>query len=289
MWLAPMNERAFGSLRRLVPLIGQGTWNFPTRGAGLKAARVALRAGIELGMTHIDTAEMYGDGVQEENVGSAIRGFPRDQLFIVSKVLPSNASRAGVLRACEGSLQRMGLDYLDCYLLHWRGNIALAETMSVLEELVEAGKIRSLGVSNFDVEDLDQARAALRKHRIVCNQVYYALDERGIERRLLPYCIENKIAVVGYSPLGSGAFPTSDSVRGRVLMDIARRRNATPQQMALAFLLRFPGTFVIPKAINPAHQRDNARAGDMTLTAEEIASIDRAFPLPENDAPLAMI
>jgi diketogulonate reductase-like aldo/keto reductase len=284
-----MRMRKFGSAGPAVALIGQGTWNFPTRGVAVEAAKDALRAGIALGMTHIDTAEMYGDGRSEEIVGEAIRALPRERLFLVSKVLPSNASYAGTLRACEASLRRLGTEYLDCYLLHWRGHIPLAETMRALEQLVDEGKIRALGVSNFDVEDLVDARSVLIKHRIVCNQIFHALHERGIERRLLPYCRENEIAVVGYSPLGSGHFPSERSARGRVLEDLALRRGVTRQQIALAFLTRSEGTFVIPKAMDITHVRENAQAGDIVLSDEEIASIDRAFPVPEHDAPLAVI
>jgi diketogulonate reductase-like aldo/keto reductase len=284
-----MRMRKFGSTGLAVSIVGQGTWNLPTRGSAVEEAKVALRAGIACGMMHIDTAEMYGDGCSEEIVGAVIRDLPRERLFLVSKVLPSNASYVGTLRACEASLRRLGTEYLDCYLLHWRGGVPLAETMRALEQLIDAGKIRTLGVSNFDVADLADARSVLTKHRIVCNQVFYALNTRGIERHLLPYCRENEIAVVGYSPLGSGKFPSERSARGRVLEDLALRRGVTRQQIALAFLTRCEGTFVIPKAMHITHVRDNAQAGDLVLTDEEITSIDRTFPVPEHDAPLAVI
>jgi diketogulonate reductase-like aldo/keto reductase len=284
-----MRTRLFGTTSRGVPVIGQGTWNFPTRGAGVETAKSALRAGIELGMTHIDTAEMYGDGRSEEIVGEAIADMPRERLFIASKVLPSNASYAGTVRACEASLRRLRTEYLDCYLLHWRGNTPLSETMRALEKLVDDGKIRSLGVSNFDSEDLDEARAALTKHRIACNQVLYHLGERGVERKLIPYCAQNEIAVVGYSPLGSGAFPSEKSKRGQVLAEIAEQRGLRSAQVALAFLARLEGTFVIPKAATVEHARENAAAADIALSDEEIASIDRVFLLPARDAPLAVL
>ncbi|HTV74527.1 MAG TPA: aldo/keto reductase [Candidatus Acidoferrales bacterium] len=284
-----MHMRRFGPLVREVPVIGAGTWNFPTRGAQVARAIEAIRAGIEVGLTHIDTAEMYGDGRSEEIIGEAIADIPRERLFIVSKVLPSNASYDGTLRACERSLRRLRTDYLDVYLLHWRGRIALQETMRALESLVDSASIRALGVSNFDVEDLDEARAALRTHPLVCNQVLYHLQERGIERRVLPYCRKHEIAIVGYSPLGSGDFPAHNSVRGRVLAQIAQRHGASPQQVALAFLVRLDGTFTIPKAAQPDHARENARAGSLNLSPEDIAAIDAAFPAPTRDGPLAVL
>jgi len=176
--------RRFGPLDRAVPIVGQGTWNVPLRGARADEAKRALRRGIELGMVHVDTAEMYGDGGAERLVGEAIRGLPREQLFLVSKVLPSNASYEGTLRACEASLRRLGSEYLDCYLLHWRGGVPLGETMRALETLVRQGKIRALGVSNFEVDDLEEARAALEREPIACNQVLYHLGERTVERAL---------------------------------------------------------------------------------------------------------
>jgi diketogulonate reductase-like aldo/keto reductase len=283
-----MLMRGFGPLPREVPAIGQGTWNFPTRGAQVAQAVAALRAGIEAGMTHIDTAEMYGDGRSEEIVGEAIKGLPREDLFIVSKVLPSHASYDGTHSACEQSLRRLGTDYLDVYLLHWRGRYALSETMRAFEALVDAGKIRALGVSNFDVEDLEEACAALRTHPLACNQVMYHLQERGIERRVLPFCRQHRIAVVGYSPLGAGDFPSPNSTRGRLLARIAQHHGATPAQVALAFLVRLEGTFTIPKAATLEHVRENAAAGELRLRDEDVAALEEAFPKPERDGPLAV-
>ncbi|HEY0798320.1 MAG TPA: aldo/keto reductase [Candidatus Baltobacteraceae bacterium] len=284
-----MRTRIFGPTQRDVPVIGQGTWNFPTRGARVAQAIQGLRAGIDAGMTHLDTAEMYGNGRSEEIVGEAIAGLPRERLFVVSKVLPSNASYEGTLRACEASLHRLGTDYLDLYLLHWRGRFALRETMRALEKLADDGRIRALGVSNFDIEDLDEARAALRTHPLACNQVLYHLGERGIERRLMPYCREHHIAVVGYSPLGSGDFPTPDSARGKVLAQVAARHGVSSQQVALAFLVRFEGTFTIPKAATVEHTLENARAGSLSLDAADFAAVDAAFPAPAHDTPLATL
>jgi diketogulonate reductase-like aldo/keto reductase len=249
--------------------------------AGASAARAvnALRVGIELGMTHIDTAEMYGDGRAEEIVGEAIAGLPRDSVFIVSKVLPQHASYEGTIKACEGSLRRLGLDFLDVYLLHWRGSYPLEQTMSALEHLVDAGKIRALGVSNFDVDDLKEAQAALTRHPIACNQVLYHLQERAVERRVLPYCQAHDIALVAYSPFGHGEFPSGRSRDGQALQAIAQHHGATPRQVALAFLTRLEGTFAIPKAESETHVRENAAAGDLHLTPGDAEALEAAFPI----------
>ena len=271
-----MIARPFGPLERSVPVIGQGTWNVPLRAGAADAARRALQRGIELGMTHLDTAEMYGDGGAETLLGEAIRGIARDSLFVVSKVLPSNASARGVMRACDQSLRRMGLDYFDCYLLHWRGSTPLAETMGALEALVDAGKIRSLGVSNFDVDDLDEARTALRKHPIVCNQVLYHLGERTIEAHEIPYCREHEIAITAYTPFGRGDW--SDAKGAHELERIAAAHGVTTHAVILAFLTRDPIVFTIPKAATVAHVESNAAAADLVLNADEIAAIDAAYP-----------
>jgi len=284
-----VKSRTFGATGRSVPTIGQGTWNFPERGRAVDEAKAALRAGIELGLTHIDTAEMYGNGRAEEVIGEAIRGLPRAALFIVSKVLPSNATYEGVLRACESSLRRLATDYLDGFLLHWRGAHELGETMRALERLVDDGKIRSLGVSNFDVADLEEARSYLRSHAIACNQVLYHLRERSPERHVLPYCREHRIALVGYSPFGSGDFPSPRSKGGRVLAEVAQRRGASVHALTLAFLTRLDATFVIPKAANVAHVADNASAWKVELDERDIAEIDAAFPVPDSDGPLATL
>jgi diketogulonate reductase-like aldo/keto reductase len=273
-----MRLQTFGPLQRQVPVIGQGTWQMHDRGARGKQAAAALKLGIDLGLTHIDTAEMYGDGRAEEIVADAISGLPRETLFIVSKVLPQNASYEGTIRACEGSLRRLRAEYLDVYLLHWRGSHPLEATMSAMERLVDEGKIRALGVSNFDVADLKEANEALRRYPIACNQVLYHLGERRVEHAVLPYCRANDIALVAYSPLGQGDFPSSRSPRGRVLADVAALHDATPSQVALAFLTRQPGTFAIPKAEREDHVRDNAAAGELKLSAADVSAIDVAFP-----------
>ena len=278
-----MIVRPFGSPRPYgpdgadVPIIGQGTWNVPLRGAAADEAKRALRRGIELDMVQLDTAEMYGDGAAERLLGEAIRGLPREQLFIVSKVLPSNASYEGTIRACEASLERMQLDYLDCYLLHWRGNVPLGETMRAFEQLVADGKIRALGVSNFDVDDLKEARAALGRVPISCNQVLYHLGERTIEDHELEFCRTVGIAIVGYTPFGRGDW--ADRPGARTIGEVATKHGATPRQVVLAFLTRDPITFVIPKASKVAHVEENAGAGDLRLDDADIEAIDRAFPV----------
>ena len=272
-----MIVRPFGSTGRDVPVIGQGTWNVPQRGERADEAKRALRRGIELGMVHIDTAEMYGDGGAERLVGEAIRGLPREQLFIVSKVLPSNATYDGTLRACDASLKRLGTSYLDSYLLHWRGSVPLGETMRALERLVTDGKIRSLGVSNFEVADVEEAMTALEHESIACNQILYHLTERTIEEHELPFCREHGIATVAYTPFGRGDW--SDRPGAHVVADVARKHGATPRQVILAFLTRDPSAFAIPKASTVPHAEENARAGDLKLDSDDIDAIDRAFPV----------
>ena len=272
-----MIVRPFGPSGRDVPIVGQGTWNVPVRGDRADEAKRALHRGIDLGMVHVDTAEMYGDGAAERLLGDAIRGLPREQLFVVSKVLPSHATHDATIRACEASLKRLQLDYLDCYLLHWRGNVPLAETMGALEQLVADGKIRALGVSNFDVGDLEEARAALRREPIACNQVLYHLGERTIEAHELEFCRTAGIAVVGYTPFGRGDW--TDHPGAKTIGEIARKHGATPRQVVLAFLTRDPIAFVIPKASTVAHVEENAGAGELRLEDADIEAIDTAFPV----------
>jgi diketogulonate reductase-like aldo/keto reductase len=268
-----MKSRAFGSGGAEVSVIGQGTW-YIDRG-DRKSAVAALRRGIDLGMTHIDTAEMYGDA--EPVVAEAIAG-RRDDIFLVSKVLPSNASRRGAITACERSLKRLKTDRLDCYLLHWRGSYPLAETVAAFEELVGAGKIRSWGVSNIDTDDLDQMLAVAGRGKIACNQVLYHLQERAIEHALIPWCEAHGVAVVAYSPFGHNDFPSPRSKAGEVLQAIADAHRASARQVALSFLARTPSVFAIPKASSPEHAADNAAAGELTLSEAEITALDQAFP-----------
>jgi diketogulonate reductase-like aldo/keto reductase len=227
-------------------------------------------------MVHIDTAEMYGDGGAESLVGEAIAGLPREQLFLVSKVLPSNASYTGTIKACHASMKRMGVNYLDCYLLHWPGNIPIAETMRAFEKLIADGDIRALGVSNFGVDDLREAQAALKRERIACNQVLYHLGERSIEAHEIPFCREAGIATVAYTPFGRGNW--RGGAGATELERIAKAHGVTAHAVILAFLTRFELTFAIPKASNFAHVADNAAGGEFRLTADEIAAIDQAFP-----------
>jgi diketogulonate reductase-like aldo/keto reductase len=273
-----MTRRPFGSTGVKVPIIGQGTWNME-RGDRRKVV-AALRAGLDAGMTHVDTAEMYGDGRVEEIVGEAIDG-RRDHVYLVSKVLPQNASRAGTIRACEASLARLGTDRLDCYLLHWPGRHPIAETIAAFETLRAAGKIRAWGVSNFDVAALEGAAAVAGARAIACNQVLYHPGERAIEPDVVPWCARHGVAVVAYSPFGSGSFPTPRSAGGRVLAEVAERHRATPRQIALAFLVRSPALFTIPKAASAAHVLENAGAAEITLTAADVRRLDAAFPVRE--------
>jgi len=274
-----MQRRPFGSTGREVPVIGLGTWAMEKNP---RASIDALRLGLDLGLSHIDTAEMYGSGRVEEIVGEAIAG-RREEVFLVSKVLPSNASRKGTARACEASLRRLGTDRLDLYLLHWESSHPLADTIATFEELREAGKILHWGVSNFDEVKTAEAVRLGGPGAVASNQVLYHLGERAVEHRVLPCCAEHGIALVAYSPLGSGDFPAPASPGGRVLAEIAREHGgegarATPRAIALAFLLHSPEVFVIPKASRGEHVEANAAAAEIRLSDEEIARIDAAFP-----------
>ena len=268
-----MERRRFGRTRREVAAIGQGTWQIGARDRDTAIA--ALRAGLDGGMNHIDTAEMYGDA--EEIVGEAIAG-RRDEVFLVSKVLPENASRAGTRAACEASLARLRTDRLDGYLLHWRGEHPLEDTIAAFEDLEREGKIRSWGVSNFDTTDLEDLAKLHSARGPACNQVLYHLRERAIEHAVIPWCEKHGVAVVGYSPFGHGDFPPPRSVGGRVLKRIADAHGATPRQVALRFLVRRPSLFAIPKASTSEHADENRGAGAFHLTEAELAEIDVAFP-----------
>ncbi len=268
-----MRTRKFGHNGPDVSVIGQGTW-YLDRG-DRKSAVAALRRGIETGMTHIDTAEMYGDA--ELVIADAIAGL-RDDLFLVSKVLPSNASRRGTITACERSLKRLKSDHLDCYLLHWRGSFSLDDTVAAFDELIAAGKIRSWGVSNFDTDDLNELLAVAGKGRIACNQVLYHLQERAIEHAVIPWCEKHSVAVVAYSPFGHDDFPSPRSKQGQMLQSIADAHKATARQVALGFLTRRPSVFAIPKASSVEHAADNAAAGRLNLSESELAALDSAFP-----------
>ena len=279
-----MERHRFGPVDRDVSVIGQGTWDIDS---GDRASGVsALSRGLDLGMNHIDTAEMYGDA--EIVVAEAIAG-RRDEVFLVSKVLPRNASRRGTVAACERSLSRLGTDRLDCYLLHWRGQYPLEDTFAALEQLRGEGKVLSWGVSNFDVPDLDEALTVAGEGRIACNQVLYHLEQRAIEHAVLPWCEAHRVAVVAYSPLGHGHFPGPRSKGGLALREIADAHDSTPRQVALSFLARHPRLFAIPKASSPEHAAENAGAGNLRLTDAELARIDEALPRGPRPRQLPMI
>jgi diketogulonate reductase-like aldo/keto reductase len=279
--------RLFGTVRRHVASIGQGTWKIETSAA--EGAIAALRRGLDLGLRHIDTAEMYGSGVSEKIIGTAIEG-RRDEVFLVSKVLPNHASKNGTLAACEKSLAHLRTDRLDCFLLHWRGSIPLEETIGAFETLVRQGKILAWGVSNFDVPDLDEVAAIAGPGHPACNQVLYHLKERAIEHAVMPWCIKHGSAVVAYTPYGQspGIFEGT-SKPGRVLRELAESHRATPRQVALRFLLRHPQIFVIPKASDIAHVEENAGTYNVELSDADIAKIDAAFPLGKAPRGLPMI
>ena len=263
-----------------VPALGQGTWTMGDNAGRRKEEAAALRIGFDLGMVLVDTAEMYASGGAEEVVGEAIAG-RRDEIFIVSKVMPTNASRRGTISACEKSLKRLKTDRLDLYLLHWPGSIPLPETVEGFTTLLRAGKIRAWGVSNFDVDEMEGLASLPEGGAAATNQVMYNLRRRGIEYDLIPWCAERRIPIMAYSPLDQGRL-----LRSRELDEIAARHNATPAQVALAWLLRQKGVMVIPKAGSEAHVRENCRALTLRLDADDLAALDRAFPPPEKKGPL---
>jgi diketogulonate reductase-like aldo/keto reductase len=279
-----MKHKSFGKTGQQVSVIGQGT-RYIDHGDRASAV-AALRKGLDLGMTHIDTAEMYGDA--ELVVADAIAG-RRDEVFLVSKVLPSNASRRGTIQACDRSLKRLKTDRLDCYLLHWRGQDPLEETVAAFEELVDAGKILSWGVSNFDASDLAEMVDAAGEGRIACNQVLYHLNERAIEHSVIPWCEAHGVAVVAYSPFGHNDFPSAQSAGGKILQEIASRHGATPRQVALSFLARWPSVFAIPKASLSSHAAENAGAGKVVLTESDVAALDKVSPLGREPRRLPML
>lgn len=282
-----MEMRKFGCTKREVAVIGQGTWY---NGSDSRDAAIgALRRGLDLGMTHIDTAEMYLSGTAEEWIGEAIQK-RRKEVFLVSKVLPRNASRTGTVRACEASLARLQTEWLDCYLLHWRtDDYPLDDTIEAFDQLRQEGKIRSWGVSNFDAPDLKEAHRYGHGSGPVCDQVLYHLQERAVEHAVRPWCQKHDSALVAYSPFGHGSFPDPHTPGGRVLKQIADENGVTPRQVALRFLLRWPNSFAIPKSSDTDHVEENARAGDLQLTQMQIARIEKLFPLGPPPAELPML
>jgi diketogulonate reductase-like aldo/keto reductase len=263
-----------------VPAIGQGTWQMGEDPSRQKEEVAALRLGIELGMTLIDTAEMYAEGGAEQIVAQAIAG-QRDQVYLVSKVYPHNASRQGIPAACERSLQRLGTDHIDLYLLHWRGQYPLQETVEAFERLREAGKIGRWGVSNFDVDDLQELDASA----CATNQVLYNLEERGIEFDLLPWCQQHRMPVMAYCPIGQGG----QMLANATLKQVATRHGVTPAHVSLAWLLRQDGVIAIPKAVRPEHVRLNAQAAGLKLEIGDLEALDQAFHAPKRKQRLAMV
>jgi len=267
-----------------VPALGQGTWRMGEKKKAHADEVAALRLGIDLGMTLIDTAEMYGEGGAEKVVADAIAG-QRDRVFVVTKAYPHNASCTELPKACERSLKRLRIDAIDLYLLHWRGDVPLVETVEAFERLRSEGKIRRWGVSNFDVEDMEELLATEDDSSCATNQVLYNLENRETEFDLLSWSQRNKIPIMAYSPVGHGR----GLLNNATLKKIAKRHNATPKQIALAWVLRQPGVIAIPKASNEAHLRENAQSTDLELTKGDLTEIDRAFPPPKSKRPLAML
>ena len=265
-----------------VPALGLGTWKMGVGDSDEAAQLRALMVGIGQGMTLIDTAEMYGDGRSEQLVAKAIEG-QRHRVFVVSKVLPGNASRKGTLKACEASLKNLKADFLDLYLLHWRGSFPLAETFAAFEELKAAGKIRHYGVSNFDVDDMEELKKLVPGNACAANQVQYNLSDRGIEFDLHPRCQKDGIAVMAYCPLGQGRLINTPGIA-----PIAKKHNVTNSAIALAFTLRLPGMISIPKSSHEKRVLENAAAADLVLDDEDLAGLDKIFPPPRKKRPLAM-
>jgi diketogulonate reductase-like aldo/keto reductase len=267
----------------MVPALGQGTWYMGEKSHGRASEVAALRRGLDLGMALIDTAEMYGEGTAEEIVGEAIAG-RREDVFLVSKVLPYNASRKDTIKACEGSLRRLKTERIDLYLLHWRGSVPLSETLAAFHDLSQAGKIGLWGVSNFDVSDLEEWASLAGGDALATDQVLYNLSRRGIEFDLLPWCRNRNIPIMAYSPIEQGRLlghPT--------LKSIAERHGATEAQIALAWVLRHPDMIAIPKASRQSHVEENRAAVDIALSSGDLAALDTAFPPPRRKKPLEML
>ncbi|SDF00618.1 aldo/keto reductase [Terriglobus roseus] len=267
----------------VLPILGQGTWHFGAIPGRRKDEIAALRTGLDLGMSLVDTAEMYGDGAAEELVGEAIAG-RRGEVFLVSKVLPQNASRNGTVAACERSLSRLHTDRLDLYLLHWRSSYSLKETIEAFQALLQAGKIRCWGVSNFDVSDMEELAGLSGGSDVSTNQVLYNLTRRGIEFDLLPWCHQRTMPVMAYSPIEQGRMLGHPE-----LQKVAERHSATPAQVALAWILRDKEVIAIPRAGEPSHVRENRGAVDLRLSEKDLEELDRAFPPPRRKVQLEML
>ena len=274
---------------KTVPALGQGTWYLGESPASRAGEIEALRWGVNHGMTLIDTAEMYGEGLSEEMIGEAIRPLKRDELFLVSKVYPHNAGRSRIFRSCEQSLKRLGTDYLDLYLLHWRGSVPLAETVDCMQQLVKEGKILHWGVSNFDKADMEELWATPGGKSCATNQVLYHLASRGVEYDLLPWLRERGLPMMAYCPLAQAGRLKRNLLQSPVLGTIANNHNITVPQLLLAFVLHQPGVIAIPRAAQLHHMQQNRAAADVRLTSEELAALNEAFPAPTRPTPLDIV
>lgn len=293
----PSESQIFEACRRLtvalpdgasMPRLGQGTWRMGERAARRGEELEALRLGAGLGMTLIDTAEMYGEGLSESLIGEAIRPLRRDDLFLVSKVYPHNAGRSRIFQSCENTLLRLGVERLDLYLLHWRGGVPLLETVDCMQQLVKQGKIARWGVSNFDADDMQELWDVTDGDKCCVNQVLYYLGSRGVEFDLLPWQRGRSVALMAYCPLAQGGRLRAGLLGNAAVQAAAKRHQATPAQVLLAFLLRDPLVVAIPKASSPAHARENAEAACLALTDEDVMALSAAFPAPRRKTPLDM-
>lgn len=283
-----MTKSVHFSHQATLPAIGQGTWYMGESRSQSAAEVAALRAGVEQGLTLIDTAEMYADGGAEEVVGEALKGI-RDKVFLVSKVYPWNAGGKKAIAACEASLRRLGTDHLDLYLLHWRGNYSLAETVEVMETLIAQGKIARWGVSNLDIDDMQELWQVDGGQQCATNQVLYHLASRGIEYDLLPWCQQQSLPVMAYCPLAQAGRLRNGLLNNNAVLDIAHAHNASAAQILLAWVISHQGVMAIPKASSVAHVKENAAALNITLSADELAKLDRAFPAPQRKMPLDVV
>ncbi len=283
-----MTKSVHFSHQATLPAIGQGTWYMGESRSQRAAEVAALRAGVEQGLTLMDTAEMYADGGAEEVVGEALKGI-RDKVFLVSKVYPWNAGGKKAIAACEASLRRLGTDHLDLYLLHWRGNYSLAETVEVMETLIAQGKIARWGVSNLDIDDMQELWQVDGGQQCATNQVLYHLASRGIEYDLLPWCQQQSLPVMAYCPLAQAGRLRNGLLNNNAVLDIAHAHNASAAQILLAWVISHQGVMAIPKASSVAHVKENAAALNITLSADELAKLDRAFPAPQRKMPLDVV
>ncbi|HHX58952.1 MAG TPA: aldo/keto reductase, partial [Candidatus Moranbacteria bacterium] len=269
--------------------LGQGTWGMGEKKAAARQEADSLRLGIQMGMTLIDTAEMYGEGDAEAVVGQAIRQVKRDSLFITSKVYPHNAGRGRIFAACDASLRRLGIETLDLYLLHWRGRVPLSETVACMEELVAMGKVRHWGVSNFDTRDMEELWSVAGGNRCAVNQVLYHLGSRGVEYDLLPWLSRYGVPLMAYCPMAQGGKLQKRLKDDPRVLEVAGQQGISPMQVLLAFVLSHPQVIAIPKAANPAHVRENARALDIRLTEQQTSLLNQAFPAPKGKTGLDIV